>query len=333
MEWITPQQVLDRCCPGGSQLVQGRLVRLSLNPLRQQGSEGAHDLAFLLCRLVSIKGEDVLLTSPSDRLVKAHRLRAGVPAKLRRWKVVAGWKWTFGAEHINALELRAILPTIRWQLEHNKQVNSRLVHLTDSMVCLHVLSRGRTSSRKLILARVNALTLAGNLAPVWAYVHTGGAGEPKPSLGMPKRKLLEATQPSERAAQRQRLGTLRELTVQPATKRRYQLATSAFFKFLKEESLTLPRELSQLDALVCDYIERLCASGTRRAQANDTVAGLQDLQPSVRGKLPGTWRLLKTWSINEIANRAPPLPEHVLLAMVGWSLFNGRNLFSALARF
>eukprot|EP00438_Fugacium_kawagutii_P010590 Skav221627 [mRNA] locus=scaffold4037:51236:58385:+ [translate_table: standard] len=290
MEYVTPREILHRCKPGNCDLVQGRLVRLPLNPLRRSGNVSSYDLAFKLCNLVSIKGEDVLLSSPSQRMTQFHRLRASIPSKLWKWRVVAGWQWTLGAEHINALELRAILTSIRWRLEHQHEVGTRMVHLTDSMVC--------------------------------------GAGRLSPNSGMPKRKLLEANQPEERAAQRRRLGTLRELTVQPATKRRYALATTAFFKFLQSESLVLPRELSKLDDLVCDYVEHLWASGAGRAQANDTIAGLQDLQPNVRGKLPGSWRLLKTWSVNELPNRAPPIPEHVMLAMAGWSFFHGHTEFA-----
>lgn len=51
------------------------------------------------------------------------------------------------------------------------------------------------------------------------------------------------------------------------------------------------------------------------------IAGLQDAQPSVRKKLPATWRLLKAWSVNEVPFRAPPLPEDALLTMVGYALF------------
>ena len=39
------------------------------------------------------------------------------------------------------------------------------------------------------------------------------------------------------------------------------------------------------------------------------------------------WRLLKTWSINEIPNRAPPLPEKVVWAMAGRAFFHGHNSF------
>ena len=144
---------------------------------------------------------------------------------------------------------------------------------------------------------------------------------------MPKRKLVEAHQPAERAKQRRALGTLRELTVQPATKKRYNKALEAFFVFLKNNDLQLPQQKSALDPVVCDYIEHMWATGLGRAQANDTVAALQDFQPNLRGQLPGAWRLLKTWSVNEVPNRAPPLPEHVVWAMAGWSFFNNYNSF------
>eukprot|EP00438_Fugacium_kawagutii_P001200 Skav225232 [mRNA] locus=scaffold2946:159013:164268:+ [translate_table: standard] len=181
--WISPQQILGRMFTAGCRMIQGRLTRLPLNPLRSATSSSAHDLAFKLCNLVSVKGEDILLTAQSDRMTSFQRLRASVPSKLWKWKTVTGWRWTLGSEHINSLELRAILTSIRWRLEHQRQVNTRMVHLTDSMVCLHVLSRGRSSSRKLrrTVSRVNALTLVGNLQPVWAYVHTNSNLADRPS--------------------------------------------------------------------------------------------------------------------------------------------------------
>ena len=82
-----------------------------------------------------------------------------------------------------------------------------------------------------------------------------------------------------------------------------------------------------MDPLFCEYLEHLWATGAGRAQASDTLAGVQDLQPSLRNHLPGAWRLLKTWQINEIPNRAPPLPKHVLQAMAGWAFFKGHVAF------
>ena len=144
---------------------------------------------------------------------------------------------------------------------------------------------------------------------------------------MPKRKILEQSEAKDRAKQRQNLGTLRQLTVQPATRKRYDNATTAFFLFLKQEGIVIPTRKEDLDPILCDYLEYLWSTGVGRGQANDTVAGLQDVQPNLRGRLPGAWRLLKTWAVNEIPNRAPPLPEQVVQAMAGWAFFHGHYSF------
>lgn len=266
-----------------------------------------------------------MISAPSDKLARYHRLRASVPSKLWTWKVVAGWRWTKGREHINVLELRSILTTLRWRVEHRLQSNVRLLRLTDSLVCLHCLSRGRSSSRELrrTLCRINALVLASNLQPVCGYIHTDQNPADKPSRwggksAMPKR-FLEGRSVGERAQQRQKLGTLKDLTVQPATKRRLD----QFLTFLKSEGKDLPRDKSLVDPLACEYLEHMWSSGLGRGQACDTLAGLQDLQPNLKNCLPGAWRLLKTWQVNEIPNRAPPLLEHVVQAMAGWAFFKG----------
>jgi len=145
---------------------------------------------------------------------------------------------------------------------------------------------------------------------------------------MPKRKILEGAEVSDRAKQRQELGRLSDLTVQPATRKRYRKATDAFFSFLRTGRLGIPTRRDQFDLLLCDYLEHLWSTGIGRGQANDTVAGLQDLQPNLRHHLPGAWRLLKTWAINEVPNRAPPLPEQVVHAMAGWGFFHGHNSFA-----
>ena len=144
---------------------------------------------------------------------------------------------------------------------------------------------------------------------------------------MPKRKVLEGSTQGDRARARQALGTLRDLTVQPATKKRYNLALDAFFRFLKQNNLILPTQKASLDPLVADYIEHLWSSGAGRALANDTVASLQDFQPNLKSHFPMSWRLLKTWSHNEIPRRAPPLPEMAVQCMAGWAFFTGHYSF------
>ena len=95
---------------------------------------------------------------------------------------------------------------------------------------------------------------------------------------------------------RSQLGSLRNLTVQPATKVRYDKALTRFFDYLKDEGVDLPKERARMDDIVSEYVETLWSQGEGRALAADTVAGLQNTQPSLRGHLPGTWRLLKAWN-------------------------------------
>lgn len=142
------------------------------------------------------------------------------------------------------------------------------------------------------------------------------------------KKVLEAATKQQRAKVRKTLGTLKSLTVQPATKRRYNDALDRFFKFLRKEQLSLPTKRESLDPLVADYLEVLWSSGEGRALASDTLAALQDADPKIKGHLPTSWRLLKVWCQNELPNRAPPMPEPILLAMVGYNILKEHHLFA-----
>lgn len=124
------------------------------------------------------------------------------------------------------------------------------------------------------------------------------------------------------------MGSLQSLTVQPATKKRYNQAVDRFLQFLNREGLALPTARSKLDVLTAEYLEFLWQEGEGRALASDTLAGLQDWDPRLKGQLPCTWRLLKVWHTHEVPNRAPPIPERVLHTMVGYCLFHNKHLFA-----
>lgn len=59
----------------------------------------------------------------------------------------------------------------------------RMIHLADSLVCLHALSRGRSSSKRLTrtMSRINGLLLVSNSQCIWEYVHTHSNPADKPS--------------------------------------------------------------------------------------------------------------------------------------------------------
>ena len=180
----TLQQVVLAATPGSGSTLQGYLRRPPLvAPPRALGGYLQQQLAKKLINFVSVKGEDLLLQAQSENSVRFHRLRASIPAKLWRWKVVCGWTWQYGNHHINVLEMNAIHTCLKWRLGRKRQHSCRFIHLTDSLVCLHALSRGRSSSRKLraVLSKINSLLLATDTHPIWGYVSTHQNPADRPS--------------------------------------------------------------------------------------------------------------------------------------------------------
>ena len=147
-------------------------------------------------------------------------------------------------------------------------------------------------------------------------------------MGKKTIKVVEGRTRQERIAVRKTLGTLKDLTVQPKTKQRYTQALDNFYQFLAREGISLPKKRDHMDSLVSDYLEELWSSGSSRSEASNFLAGLQDADPKLKHNLPGSWRLMKTWTVNEMPSRAPPLSVKVLEAMVGWSRFHGYHTFA-----
>ena len=140
--------------------------------------------------------------------------------------------------------------------------------------------------------------------------------------GKKKEKVLEGRSRQERIEVRKRLGSLKSLTVQPSTRKRYDLALKNFYGYLGREKFTPPKQRELMDPLISDYLEELWSSGESRAEASNFLAALQDFDPKLKHRLPGSWRLMKTWTTNEMPSRAPPLTENILHAMVGWARFH-----------
>ena len=135
-------------------------------------------------------------------------------------------------------------------------------------------------------------------------------------------KVMEGKSQQERTKVRSKLGSLKGLTVQPRTRQRYTDCLNRFFDWMAGEGLALPKRQALLDSLVSDYLEFLWASGEGKSIANNTLAALQDRDPSLKRKLPSSWRLFKAWTTVEIPNRAPPMTLQVLDALCGWSVFH-----------
>ncbi|CAE7703138.1 Tnks2 [Symbiodinium sp. CCMP2592] len=155
----------------------------SLGRVYRSDSPCAEALAQKLMTLMSAKGEDVMLQISADARVQ-QKYRNSIPAGLWVWQEICGWKWPDAPhDHINKLELRALYTSLRWRVLRRHETRIRCLHLTDSMVCLHLLRRGRSSSRKLqsLLYRVSSLLLATGLHPFVAYVSTDTNPADRPS--------------------------------------------------------------------------------------------------------------------------------------------------------
>eukprot|EP00438_Fugacium_kawagutii_P027179 Skav234838 [mRNA] locus=scaffold1428:135350:140785:- [translate_table: standard] len=87
------------------------------------------------------------------------------------WKTAQAYRWR-RSEHINVLELRAILRSLEWRARTATFHSCRFLHMSDSQICLAVLTKGRSSSRQInrVLRKIHSLCLALNLLPLWAWV-------------------------------------------------------------------------------------------------------------------------------------------------------------------
>ena len=138
-----------------------------------------------LLRAASHRGGDIRITT-GDLLRPDTWPRRAVPSAMWNWKVCLSFKWQ-QSEHINSLEVRSFLSTLRWRLQKPKNVGTRFLHLLDSQVAIAVIIKGRSSSYSLskLMERVSALVLAGGLAPSLAYVATWDNPADRPSRWAP----------------------------------------------------------------------------------------------------------------------------------------------------
>ena len=74
---------------------------------------------------------------------------------------------------------------------------------------------------------------------------------------------------------------------------------------------------TQVDELMCSYIEHLWESGEPKTCANYTVAAVQYLKPQMKKQLPMAWKLISTWNKLEQPCRATPLDPSTVTSIAG----------------
>ena len=97
--------------------------------------------------------------------------RTSIDPRRWLWRTAQAYRWS-KREHINLLELRAVLRTLEWRSRSTAFHSCRFMHLSDSQIVLAVLTKGRSSSRRInrLLRKVASLCLCLNLYPLWAWI-------------------------------------------------------------------------------------------------------------------------------------------------------------------
>ena len=128
------------------------------------------DINKLLLSKVNHTGSDVRITT-GEFFNHSAVCRQSVSADWWKWNISFNVRWKF-QEHINIQELRSILLSVKYQVSHLHASHLRICHLTDSYVCMSVVSKGRTSSLRLakVLKEINAYLLGFGLSLAIAHV-------------------------------------------------------------------------------------------------------------------------------------------------------------------
>jgi hypothetical protein len=137
---------------------------------------------------------DDLVTDEGDHLEETGGATTESPSTTltlksdHHWSTIISYPWRKD-EHINALELRAVILAVRWVLSHPSSARKRVMLLVDSAVVYYILRKGRSSSSHLlsVYRRLSSLLLASGLSvtPIWVPSAANPADAPSRLVIMP----------------------------------------------------------------------------------------------------------------------------------------------------
>ena len=123
----------------------------------EAGQEVAH--LYHLMRQVGLRGTDVRLRVPDADIDR--EVVYPYPAFRWLWRTVLSYKWA-ASQHINVLEVTAVLVEFRRRLRSEENMGKRFMNIVDSLVTFYAITKGRSGSKKLNrpLRRIMALNIA-----------------------------------------------------------------------------------------------------------------------------------------------------------------------------
>jgi len=196
------------CVPGVAWLLANWLVKTgclaAVPPVEELVQQGMSDpprrpspceASLELCRRIMLLqthrgGEVYGILGPSG---KKFAFKAAIDSGYWQWRTVVRSRWKT-KEHINVLEARAYVGSLRWRARRETSIGSRFVHLLDSTVTISAMAKGRSSSRRLQrpLRQASAVILATGFSPVLGFVRSHRNPADKPSrAGPPVKRARE----------------------------------------------------------------------------------------------------------------------------------------------
>jgi len=166
------QYISSRCSSRTASLLQIRLNAADL-----QGT-----LDYMLDELDNDESFNNIVSSDAVRSVsdECANFYSAVASAPHRTIISHRWR---ASEHINVLELRAVLLALHWLLSYPSSHFSRVYLLVDSTVTLFSLWKGRSSSPRLllILRKINVLLLAGGVSLLAGWLPSARNPADRPS--------------------------------------------------------------------------------------------------------------------------------------------------------
>ena len=107
--------------------------------------------------------------------------------------------------------------------------------------------------------------------------------------------------------------------MRPKTFKTNQVSASRFLSFCSENFGRWPQSYIDLDLCLCAFIEHVWEEGDSKSWALNAISAVTHFMPAVRGKTPGSSRLMKGWTKTELPERAP-LPTLFAKAVAGAAL-------------
>ena len=153
--------------------LESPLSRMLSYGFGERGEDGTVQmLNKILLSRTNHTGSDVRISTGEILNPKAV-VRQSIEADWWRWEHVFMTRWK-QRDHINLLELRSILLSVRFHVSHLRHSQARIFHLSDSYVCMSVVSKGRSGSRQLnrVLRELNGYLLAFGLHLIIAHVES-----------------------------------------------------------------------------------------------------------------------------------------------------------------